>query len=86
MGRRKAAKKAIKKKRATVAKVFKCLRCNSDDTVTCSMDFGSMTGNLICRICDVKFSCTINSLSEPIDVFSEWIDQAEELKQESLGV
>jgi transcription elongation factor Elf1 len=44
MGRRKAAKKVVKKKKASVARVFKCLFCNHQDVVSCQMDMKSMTG------------------------------------------
>lgn len=45
MGRRKkAAKKAPKKKKAGVARTFKCLFCNHEDTVSCKLDMKSMTG------------------------------------------
>jgi transcription elongation factor Elf1 len=44
-----------------------------------------MTGELFCRICDAKFQTSINSLTEPIDVFSEWLDEAEEKMDRQLG-
>lgn len=84
MGRRKAAKKVIvKRKKWTVAKTFKCLFCNHDEAVACKMDFKTMTAELNCRICDAKFQTTITSLSAPIDVFSEWLDETHE-QQEGL--
>ena len=78
MGRRKKAmKKVSKTKRAVLAKSFKCLFCHHDKSVNCKMDNKSMTGALQCTICDAKFQTQINSLSEPIDVFTEWIDEAD---------
>jgi hypothetical protein len=45
MGRRKkAAKKVAKKKKAGVARTFKCLFCNHEDVVSCRLDMKSMTG------------------------------------------
>lgn len=45
MGRRKkAAKKVAKKKKASVARTFKCLFCNHEDVVSCRLDMKSMTG------------------------------------------
>lgn len=79
MGRRKkAAKKPAKKPRPTVATIFKCLFCNHDKAVTCQMDVKTRTGELNCRICDAKFQCNITLLSDPIDVFSEWLDTTAE--------
>lgn len=75
MGRRKAAKKVVKKVKLTVAKVFKCLFCNREDAVTCSLDHKAMIGELVCRVCNAKFQTSITSLTEPIDVFSEWLDE-----------
>lgn len=84
MGRRKkAVKKVVKKKRATVAKVFKCLYCNNEKSVTCKINTSSMTGDLQCSICDAKFQTQINTLTEPIDIFTEWLDEASEMQAQS---
>lgn len=86
MGRRKkAAKKAVKKAKKVVATVFKCLFCNHDEAVSCKMDDASMTGTLKCRVCDSQYRSTINSLSEPIDVYSEWLDETDERQREGLS-
>eukprot|EP01035_Chromulina_nebulosa_P018823 gene18823-24602_t len=81
MGRRKkAAKKVVKKKNPTVSKVFKCLFCSTDGSVSCHLDFNAMIGSLVCRVCEEKFQTTINSLSDPVDVFSEWLDETTNLQ------
>ena len=83
MGRRKKAQKVVKKKRqAPLATVFKCLFCNHEASVTCKLNLNSMIGELVCRICDAKYETQINTLSDPIDVFSEWLDEANELQEE----
>jgi transcription elongation factor Elf1 len=83
MGRRKkAAKKVVKRVKLTVAKVFKCLFCNREDSVTCNMDNKAMIGELVCRVCNAKFQTTITSLTEPIDVFSEWLDETTDKQAE----
>mmetsp|Transcript_25185 Transcript_25185/g.34634 ORF Transcript_25185/g.34634 Transcript_25185/m.34634 type:complete len:115 (-) Transcript_25185:35-379(-) len=83
MGRRKkAVKKVVKRKKYMVAKVFKCLFCNHDKSVMCKMDSQSMTGELKCTICEAKYQTQINSLSEPIDVFTEWLDETSNLQAE----
>jgi transcription elongation factor Elf1 len=76
--RKKAAKKVIKKKKYTVAKVFKCIFCNHDKSVTCALDTKTMTGQLVCSICEAKFETKINSLTDPVDVFTEWLDETSE--------
>ncbi len=37
-----------------------------------------MTGELLCTICDAKYQTQINSLTEPIDVFTDWLDETVE--------
>ena len=43
-----------------------------------------MTAELKCRICACTYTTTINSLSEPIDVYSEWLDETDERQKEGL--
>ena len=86
MGRRKAAKKVVKKKKPTVARTFKCLFCNHEDSVSCTLDHKSMTGELVCAVCDSKFQTQINTLTDPIDVFSEWLDETSEKQNRELGL
>mmetsp|Transcript_20316 Transcript_20316/g.45920 ORF Transcript_20316/g.45920 Transcript_20316/m.45920 type:complete len:115 (-) Transcript_20316:272-616(-) len=77
MGRRKATQKKIKKKRPEVAKKFKCLFCNHENAVECELNHKEKIGSLKCRICGEGWQTRINYLSEPIDVFSEWLDATE---------
>lgn len=42
------------------------------------MDVKTMTGYLKCSVCDAKYQTQINSLSEPIDIFTEWLDETTE--------
>ena len=41
------------------------------------MDMKNMMGSLRCRLCAAAYSMPINHLHEPIDVFSEWLDDCE---------
>ena len=41
------------------------------------MDFKAGIGSLACRLCAASFQMPIHHLSEPIDVFSEWLDDCE---------
>merc|ERR1712204_166972 len=36
-------------------------------------------GRIECRICTVRFQAIIHHLSEPIDVYSEWIDECQKV-------
>ncbi|RYG66137.1 hypothetical protein EON64_10440 [archaeon] len=79
MGRRKkAAKKVVKKKRPTVAKIFKCLFCNHNKSVSCQLDFKTSDGTLSCSVCDAIYKTKIHDLTQPIDVFTEWLDETAE--------
>ena len=39
------------------------------------------TGRIQCSVCMEDFQATINFLSEPIDVYNEWIDACETANQ-----
>lgn len=85
MGRRKkAVKKAVKRKRPVVATTFKCIFCHQDKTVQCSLNHKSMTGQLLCTACRVTWTTKINSLSEPIDVFTEWLDETMKAQENAV--
>ncbi|KAL8279912.1 hypothetical protein RQP46_007762 [Phenoliferia psychrophenolica] len=75
MGKRKSAKKPqTGKKMAGLDKTFRCLFCQHNGTVTCKLDSKAKTARLDCKDCAQNFSTEINHLTEPIDVYSEWID------------
>ena len=77
MGRRKTTQKKLKKKRPEVATTFKCLFCNHEKAVECTLNHKDKIGTLKCRICSEEWQTRIHYLSEPIDVFSEWLDATE---------
>uniref|UniRef100_A0A7S3F8G6 Transcription elongation factor 1 homolog n=1 Tax=Prasinoderma singulare TaxID=676789 RepID=A0A7S3F8G6_9VIRI len=78
MGKRKSSKVIKKVKREVVAKTFDCPFCNHERSVECKFDKIAETAMLFCRMCKVTYLTTINNLTEPIDVFSEWIDKCAE--------
>lgn len=41
------------------------------------MDFKLGIGSLDCRLCGAAFQMPIHHLHEPVDVFSEWLDECE---------
>lgn len=41
------------------------------------MDFRNGVGSLDCRLCGASYQMPIHHLHEPIDVFSEWLDDCE---------
>lgn len=64
-----------------MAKRFKCPFCANDDTVECKMDFRAGIGSLSCRLCAASYQMPIHHLHEPVDVFSEWLDDCEAAAQ-----
>eukprot|EP00462_Mataza_sp_D1_P002711 CAMPEP_0175101098 /NCGR_PEP_ID=MMETSP0086_2-20121207/7562_1 /TAXON_ID=136419 /ORGANISM="Unknown Unknown, Strain D1" /LENGTH=79 /DNA_ID=CAMNT_0016375499 /DNA_START=91 /DNA_END=330 /DNA_ORIENTATION=+ len=72
----------MKKEVAKVATSFDCPFCNHAGTVECSLNRSTELGTIKCRVCDTKFQTTINYMTEPIDVFSEWIDECEKVNAE----
>ncbi|KAL7572493.1 hypothetical protein ACA910_000319 [Epithemia clementina (nom. ined.)] len=77
MGRRAKKQAVVTKKKAKLSKRFKCPFCSNDDTVECKMDFKASIGSLNCRVCGAAYQMPIHHLHEPIDVFSEWLDDCE---------
>jgi|TARA_B100001540_G_scaffold313271_1_gene335885 transcription elongation factor Elf1 len=43
------------------------------------MDHLTEKGLVECTVCGQKYACNITHLSEPIDVYSDWIDECEKL-------
>lgn len=82
MGKRKKSSRGPAKK--IVQKLdtkFNCLFCNHDKAVTCALDKKNSIGTLNCKICGQNFQTRINSLSQPVDVYSDWFDAVEEVNQ-----
>lgn len=77
MGKRKSSKPPPKAVRAKLETTFSCPFCNTNKAVTALLDHEREVGTVSCNSCHENFSCKIDSLSEPIDVYSEWIDACE---------
>eukprot|EP00591_Stephanopyxis_turris_P010245 CAMPEP_0195517232 /NCGR_PEP_ID=MMETSP0794_2-20130614/10252_1 /TAXON_ID=515487 /ORGANISM="Stephanopyxis turris, Strain CCMP 815" /LENGTH=137 /DNA_ID=CAMNT_0040646005 /DNA_START=27 /DNA_END=440 /DNA_ORIENTATION=- len=85
MGRRAKKAPVQTKKKITLAKRFKCPFCANDDVVECKMDHKNGVGSLKCRLCQVDYQMPIHHLHEPIDVFSEWLDDCETAERANNG-
>lgn len=84
MGKRKKSSKPVQ--RAPAAKLdttFDCPFCNHAKSVEARMERTSVPprGTLRCGVCGASHQCEINALSEPIDVYGDWIDLIEEVNQ-----
>mmetsp|Transcript_13499 Transcript_13499/g.23173 ORF Transcript_13499/g.23173 Transcript_13499/m.23173 type:complete len:85 (+) Transcript_13499:47-301(+) len=80
MGKRKSSKKVITVKplsRQPLPKVFDCPFCNHASSVESKLDLERKVGTVTCRICSENFQMPITYLTEPIDIYTEWLDECE---------
>lgn len=83
MGKRKSSAKPQKKIKQVLETTFSCLFCNHEKSVICTLDKKNGLGELHCKICGQSFQTAINSLSQPVDIYSDWIDACEDLAEEA---
>ncbi|ABN67553.1 predicted protein [Scheffersomyces stipitis CBS 6054] len=83
MGKRKSSAKPQKKIKQTLDVTFTCLFCNHEKSVICTLDKKNSLGELHCKICGQSFQTAIHSLSQPVDIYSDWIDACEDLAEEA---
>ncbi|KAJ7709882.1 transcription elongation factor Elf1 like-domain-containing protein [Mycena rosella] len=79
MGKRKKAAKKPQQSRQKVPldTAFTCLFCHHDKSVTVRLDRKEGVAQLVCRVCDQRYQSKVNHLTEPVDIYSEWIDAAD---------
>lgn len=79
MAKRKSKRQAVSKKPTEpLDTMFNCPFCNHEKSCEVKMDRAKNISTIACRICNEEFTTTINYLSEPIDVYSDWIDACEQ--------
>jgi len=78
-GKRKRAKPPPKKAKPKVATVFDCPFCGNAQSCGVKMDYDHSQGEIHCDQCHAKHESRISRLSEPIDVYAEWIDMCEDV-------
>ncbi|KAJ7046802.1 hypothetical protein C8F04DRAFT_1205907 [Mycena alexandri] len=85
MGKR---KKAAKKTAAVAPKdtAFTCIFCHHDKSVTVRLDRKEAVAQLVCRVCDQRWQSKATHLTEPVDIYSEWIDATEAAQQDAPAV
>lgn len=83
MGKRKTTtRKPQKKMNEKLDVQFSCLFCNHEKSVICTIDKKINIGTLRCKVCGQNFQSPINSLSQPVDIYSDWIDACEAIAEE----
>lgn len=83
MGRRKSKRKPPPKKKMTgnLDTQFTCPFCNHEKSCDVKMERTRNTGIISCSVCLEEFQTPITYLSEPVDVYSDWIDACEAANQ-----
>lgn len=84
MGRRKSKRKPPPKKKMTgnLDTQFTCPFCNHEKSCDVKMERTRNTGIISCSVCLEEFQTPITYLSEPVDVYSDWIDACEAANQQ----
>ncbi|KAL7850675.1 hypothetical protein SRHO_G00200240 [Serrasalmus rhombeus] len=83
MARRKSKRKPPPKKKMTgnLDTQFTCPFCNHEKSCDVKMERSRNTGIISCSVCLEEFQTPITYLSEPVDVYSDWIDACEAANQ-----
>mmetsp|Transcript_39768 Transcript_39768/g.62105 ORF Transcript_39768/g.62105 Transcript_39768/m.62105 type:complete len:115 (-) Transcript_39768:1611-1955(-) len=84
MGKRKSAKKVQKKEMARVMSKFDCVLCNHNGCIRVVIQKKAKFGGVKCSVCDTKWETTITALTEPIDIYCEWVDACEEANKQPV--
>ncbi|KAF9652869.1 Elf1-domain-containing protein [Thelephora ganbajun] len=85
MGKRKKSsrKPTGPKKKVPLDTTFTCLFCHHDNSVNIRVDRKEGVALLVCKVCDQRYQSKVNHLTEPIDIYSEWIDAADAAQNEA---
>mmetsp|Transcript_15095 Transcript_15095/g.29767 ORF Transcript_15095/g.29767 Transcript_15095/m.29767 type:complete len:107 (-) Transcript_15095:197-517(-) len=85
MGKRKTAKKVQKKERPKVmgAGQFDCPSCNHAGSIKVTIMKKAKLGQCKCTVCGTSWETKITALTEPVDIYCEWIDECEKLNRPS---
>ncbi|ESN98573.1 hypothetical protein HELRODRAFT_84564 [Helobdella robusta] len=79
MARRKKSRKPPPKRKVIqpLDIVFNCPFCNHEKSCDVKLDHTRKTGYISCNVCLEDYQTPINALSEPVDVYGDWIDACE---------
>lgn len=64
-------------------KLFDCPFCNNEKSVSAKLNFDQEVGKVTCGKCGAHYEARITSLSDPIDVYSDWIDACQRVNDEA---
>ncbi|KAI0709345.1 hypothetical protein C8Q76DRAFT_743071 [Earliella scabrosa] len=88
MGKRKKSsrKPAAPRRKELLETSFTCLFCHHDKSVSVRINRKEGVAQLLCKVCDQRYQSKANHLTEPIDIYSEWIDAADAAEKEASSV
>ncbi|TVU12425.1 hypothetical protein EJB05_46069, partial [Eragrostis curvula] len=84
MGKRKSRTSKLLAQPRKVAKLdtaFSCPFCNHAGSVECSIDHKHGIAEASCFVCKEFYATTAHALTEPVDVYSDWIDACEKANE-----
>uniref|UniRef100_A0A8D2DJ21 Transcription elongation factor 1 homolog n=1 Tax=Sciurus vulgaris TaxID=55149 RepID=A0A8D2DJ21_SCIVU len=83
MGRRKSKRKPPHKKKmtGTLETLVTCPFCNHEKSCDVKMDCDHNTRVISCTVCLEEFQTPITYLSEPVDMYCDWIHACEAANQ-----
>ncbi|KAL6606146.1 hypothetical protein ACP70R_041799 [Stipagrostis hirtigluma subsp. patula] len=61
---------------------FTCPFCNHPGAVECRIDLKYSIAVASCFVCKEDYSTTAHALTEPIDVYDEWVDECEKANED----
>ena len=71
------------RQREALATSFKCVFCNHETSVSVKIDKKAGVGNLNCKSCGQSFQTGTTYLSQPVDVYSDWIDACDAVAKDT---
>ncbi|KAI5899475.1 hypothetical protein GGG16DRAFT_46821 [Schizophyllum commune] len=87
MGKRKKSSKKpapnAARRKQPLDTTFTCLFCHHDNSVTVRMDKKDGVAYLSCKVCDQRYQGKVNHLTEPIDIYAEWMDACDAAQDEA---
>ncbi|KAM3195271.1 hypothetical protein ACQJBY_071400 [Aegilops geniculata] len=78
-----SSKMASRKKPAPkLDTTFCCPFCNHPGGVSCTIDLKLLVATAVCYVCQEFYHTTAHYLTEPVDVYHDWIDACEKANQD----
>lgn len=77
--RKKSTKPPPRAKDPTLERTFDCFFCGHEKTVESMIDRKKDVGRVSCTSCGAGHHMKVNPLTEPVDIYTDWIDHTVEV-------